>query len=154
MNGTNTLANNSYWKIFQMISSKYFIDRVDNSEHLHKYLCRYIAWNRFVCACAWPSVVNTSEQTNRPSQPSHQSVFYHWNSQPWLQLTIYQVNNCKDCLHKRKCIVIMSDDDMGEDYPDFVQIKSSPSTSPRSLPSRENSVILEARDVAGHSLGE
>merc|ERR1719167_904014 len=36
---------------------------------------------------------------------------------------------------------------MSEDYPDFDRIKSSPSTSPLSLPSRENSVILEARDV-------
>ena len=41
----------------------------------------------------------------------------------------------------------MSDDDMGVDYPDFVQIKGSPSSSPKSIPSRENSVILEARDV-------
>jgi len=42
----------------------------------------------------------------------------------------------------------MSDDDMGVDYPDFVQIKGSPSSSPKSIPSRENSVILEAREVA------
>ena len=41
----------------------------------------------------------------------------------------------------------MSDDDMGVDYPDFVQIKGPPSSSPKSIPSRENSVILEARDV-------
>ena len=41
----------------------------------------------------------------------------------------------------------MSDDDMGVEYPDFVQIKGSPSSSPKSIPSRENSVILEARDV-------
>jgi len=41
----------------------------------------------------------------------------------------------------------MSDEEMSEDYPDFDRIKSSPSTSPLSLPSRENSVILEARDV-------
>ena len=46
----------------------------------------------------------------------------------------------------------MSDEEMSEDYPDFDRIKSSPSTSPLSLPSRENSVILEARDV--HQLGK
>jgi len=49
----------------------------------------------------------------------------------------------------------MSDDDMGVDYPDFVQIKGSPSSSPKSIPSRENSVILEAREVAQqHKIGE
>ena len=36
---------------------------------------------------------------------------------------------------------------MGAEYPDFVQIKSSPSSSPKSLPSRENSVILVPRDL-------
>ena len=39
------------------------------------------------------------------------------------------------------------DEDMGAEYPDFVQIKSSPSSSPKSLPSRENSVILVPRDL-------
>ena len=49
----------------------------------------------------------------------------------------------------------MSDDDMGVDYPDFVQIKGSPSSSPKSIPSRENSVILEAREVAQqHKIGK
>ena len=41
---------------------------------------------------------------------------------------------------------IMSEDEDMNKYPDFVQIgKSSPSHE--SLPSRENSVILEARDL-------
>ena len=40
----------------------------------------------------------------------------------------------------------MSEDEDMNEYPDFVQIgKSSPSHE--SLPSRENSVILEARDL-------
>ena len=41
----------------------------------------------------------------------------------------------------------MSEDEDMNEYPDFVQIgKSSPSHE-SSLPSRENSVILEARDL-------
>ena len=45
----------------------------------------------------------------------------------------------------------MSEDEDMNEYPDFVQIgKNSPSNE--SLPSRENSVILEARD-SKQSLG-
>jgi len=45
----------------------------------------------------------------------------------------------------------MSDDDMGEEYPTTIDhMKTSPSTSPRSAPLRENSVILEARDAGQH----
>ena len=40
--------------------------------------------------------------------------------------------------------------DMDQDCPDFNQIKSSPSTSPAPSPRsvKENSVILEARDLS------
>ena len=42
----------------------------------------------------------------------------------------------------------MSEDEDMNEYPDFVQIgKSSPSHESEALPSRENSVILEARDL-------
>ena len=74
------------------------------------------------------------------------SVLVCWQFCQWflwfLWVTIQQVNKSS----------IMSDEEMSEDYPDFDRIKSSPSTSPLSLPSRENSVILEARDV--HQLGK
>ena len=46
--------------------------------------------------------------------------------------------------------------DLDQDCPDFSQIKNSPSTSPATSPRsvKENSVILEARDLssAGKSL--
>ena len=54
----------------------------------------------------------------------------------------------------------MSDEEMVDVVPDFDQIKSSPPASPSqstssvtSLPSRENSVILEPRDVP-HKIGK
>ena len=44
---------------------------------------------------------------------------------------------------------------MGEEYPTTIDhMKTSPSTSPRSAPLRENSVILEARDAGQHGPGE
>ena len=50
----------------------------------------------------------------------------------------------------------MSDEEMDQECPDFSQIKNSPPSSPGRSPvsARENSVILQARDVAHSTLGE
>ena len=49
-----------------------------------------------------------------------------------------------------------SDEEMDQECPDFSQIKNSPMSSPAQSPrsARENSVILEARDVGLSTAGK
>ena len=68
--------------------------------------------------------------------------------QRWLGRPVWQHLARQPGQHRHEPSHNMSEDeDMGAEYPDFVQIKSSPSSSPKSLPSRENSVILVPRDL-------
>ena len=66
-----------------------------------------------------------------------------------VQYKLRSVSRCLSFLFKQTQTsdkTIMSEDEDMNEYPDFVQIgKNSPSHE--SLPSRENSVILEARDL-------
>ena len=77
------------------------------------------------------------------------SVFHLWYSRHWFSITSSTITTTPQ--YQTEIALNMSDDDMGEEYPTTIDhMKTSPSTSPRSAPLRENSVILEARDAGQH----